>query len=98
MKFFAFYYGEEGTKIIAEETHGLPCSKYDGEINAEENPVLAVMIEKLNDDWESCSEPFNSLSTNVAYGYFDANFGVINGVYTPEEAAQYVEDLHALER
>lgn len=98
MKFWQFYYGEEGTKIIAEDTFALPCSRYDGEIDAKEHPVLAGMIAALNDDWTAVTEPFNSLSTNVAYGYFDATFGVMTGVYTPEEAAQYVEDLHMAER
>lgn len=98
MKFWQYYYGEEGTRIIAEETAGLPCSQYNGQIDESLHPVLAAMITALNDDWAACTEPFNSLSTNVAYGYFDASFGVITGVYSPEEAAQYVEDLHALER
>lgn len=98
MKFWQFYYGEEGTRIIAEDTSALPCSRYDGEIDAAAHPVLASMIGALNDDWSAVTEPFNSLSTTVAYGYFDATFGVMTGVYTPKEAAQYVEDLHAAER
>lgn len=98
MKFWQFYYGEEGTKIIAEDSSALPCSKYDGTIDETNHPVLAAMITALNDDREAVKEPFNTLSTNVAYGFFDATFGVINGVYSPEEAAQYVEDLHAGER
>jgi len=98
MKFWQFYYGEEGTSIIAEQTAGLPCSNYNGKIDAKEHPVLSIMIKALNDDWKACKEPFNSLSTNVAYGFFDATFSVICGVSTPEEAAQYVEDLQAGER
>lgn len=98
MKFWEFYYGEEGTKIIAEQTSALPCSQYNGTIDAAKHPVLSSMITALNDDWTAVKEPFNALSTNVAYGFFDATFGVINGVYTPKEAAQYVEDLHAQER
>ena len=98
MKFWQFYYGEEGTKIIAEDTSALPCSKYDGTIDTQAHPVLAAMITALNDDWEAITEPFNSMSTTVAYGYFDATFGVMTGVYTPQEASQYVEDLHMAER
>lgn len=98
MKFWQFYYGEEGTKMIAEDTAALPCSRYEGEIDAARHPVLASMIEALNDDWTAVTEPFNSLSTTVAYAYFDATFGVMTGVYTPQEAAQYIEDLHAAER
>lgn len=98
MELWKFYYGEEGTNIIAEETSALPCSQYNGEIDAGQHPVLATMIEALNDDWKAVTEPFNSLSSTVAYGYFDATFGVMTGVYTPEEAAQYVEGLQAEER
>lgn len=98
MKFWSFYYGPEGTKIIAEETAGLPCSSYSGTIDATQHPVLATMITALNDDWQAVTEPFNSLTTNVAYGFFDATQGVITGVYSPEEAAAYVEGLQALER
>lgn len=98
LKFWQFYYGEEGTGIIAEETSALPCSRYDGKINEAEHPVLAAMITALNDDWTAVTEPFNSLSTNVAYGFFDAACGVMTGVYTPQEAAQYIEDLHSSER
>lgn len=98
MKFWQFYYGEEGTRIIAEDTSALPCSKYEGTIDTQAHPVLAAMISALNDDWDAVTEPFNSMSTTVAYGYFDATFGVMTGVYTPQEAAQYVEDLHMAER
>ena len=98
MKFWQFYYGEEGTRIIAEDTSALPCSKYNGTIDTQAHPVLAAMITALNDDWDAVTEPFNSMSTTVAYGYFDATFGVMTGVYTPEDAAQYVEDLHMVER
>ena len=98
MKFWQFYYGEEGTKIIADDTSALPCSNSDGTIDTPAHPVLAAMFTALNDDWEAITEPFNSMSTTVAYGYFDATFGVMTGVYTPQEASQYVEDLHMAER
>lgn len=98
LKFWSFYYGEEGTKIIAEETAALPCSKYNGTIDKSVHPVLSTMIAALNDDWDAVTEPFNSLSTNVAYGFFDATFGVMTGVYTPQDAVQYIEDLQAEER
>lgn len=98
MQFWNFYYGEEGTKIIVEDTAALPCSTYNGTIDTAEHPVLGIMIEALNDDWNAVTEPFNSLSSTVAYGYFDATFGVMTGVYTPEEAADYVEGLQSVER
>ena len=98
MQFWQFYYGEEGTRIIAEDTAALPCSTYNGQIDESQHPVLSTMITALNDDWKAVTEPFNSLSSNVAYGYFDATFGVMTGVYTPEEAADYVENLQSAER
>ena len=75
MQFWQFYYGEEGTRIIAEDTAALPCSTYNGQIDESQHPVLSTMITALNDDWKAVTEPFNSLSSNVAYGYFDATFG-----------------------
>lgn len=98
MQFWQFYYGEEGTRIIAEDTAALPCSTYNGQIDESQHPVLSTMIAALNDDWKAVTEPFNSLSSNVAYGYFDATFGVMTGVYTPEQAADYVENLQSAER
>ena len=98
MQFWQFYYGEEGTRIIAEDTAALPCSTYNGQIDESQHPVLSTMITALNDDWKAVTEPFNSLSSNVAYGYFDATFGVMTGVYTPEQAADYVENLQSAER
>ncbi len=98
MRFFSYYYGEPGTKIIAEETFALPTSRYDGQIDESQHPVLSEMIKKLNDGWASTKEPFSSLSTNVGNTLFDAIFGVINGIYTPKQACQVVEDAMALER
>jgi len=98
MKFFEFYYGKTGTKIIAEDTKGLPTTSYDGAVDAQKNPVFSEMLIRLNDDWASVKEPFSSLSTNVGNTLFDAIFGVINGIYSPEEACQVVEDAMALER
>lgn len=99
MKFFQFYYGQEGTDIIVKESSGLPTTKFDGEVNKEEHPILAEMIAQLNNsEWQSVDQPYNQMSQNMGNTMFDSIWGVINGVYSPEEAAQTMEDAMALER
>ncbi|XID93913.1 ABC transporter substrate-binding protein [Paenibacillaceae bacterium WGS1546] len=99
MKFFEFYYGDPGTKIIAEKTFNLPTTKYTGTIDADTHPVLAELLTALNDEeWKSSKEPFSYLATHVGNSLFDSIWGVINGVYTPEQAAQVVKDAMMLER
>ena len=99
MKFFQFYYGPEGTDIIVKESSGLPTTKFDGEVNKEEHPILAEMIAQLNNsEWQSVDQPYNQMSQNMGNTLFDSIWGVINGVYSPEEAAQTMEDAMALER
>lgn len=98
IKFFAYYYGDEGTSIIVN-TNQLPTTKFSGKIDQNTHPVFATMVKALNDNtWKSAKEPFSSLSTNVGNKLFESIWGVINGVYTPKQAAQVVEDAMASER
>ena len=57
------------------------------------------MIAQLNNsEWQSVDQPYNQMSQNMGNTMFDSIWGVINGVYSPEEAAQTMEDAMALER
>ena len=53
IKFLKFYYGPEGTAIIARDNQSVPVTRYEGEIDAESYPVFAKVMERMNDDWES---------------------------------------------
>jgi ABC-type sugar transport system, periplasmic component len=98
MDFWQFFYGPEGTKIVAEDNMILPTSKYNGTIDKEKTPVFATMLEAMNNSVIGVKEPFAQLPTATGQALFDSIYGVINKTYTPEQAAKYVEDTLARER
>ena len=93
IKFLKFYYGPEGTAIIARDNQSVPVTRYEGEIDAESYPVFAKVMERMNDDWErpeTC--PYMTLPGQFETTYFESMAGVINGIYTPEEALRYMDE------
>ena len=93
IKFLKFYYGPEGTEIIAAENQSVPVTRYEGEIDADKYPVFARVIERMNDDWESPDTcPNMKLPGQFETTYFESMVGVINCIYTPEEALQFLDD------
>ena len=90
-KFFEFYYGEEGAQIVAN-TNMLPTSKFSGTVDAEKNPVFAQIVDLYNEEgWSNQFQPYGYMATNVADTWADSMWGVALGNYTPEEAAEKVE-------
>lgn len=93
IKFLKFYYGPEGTEIIAKNNQSVPVTRYEGEIDSEKYPVFGRVIERMNDDWESPDTcPNMTLPGQFETTYFESMVGVINGIYTPEEALQFMDD------
>lgn len=93
IKFLKFYYGPEGTAIIARDNQSVPVTRYEGEIDAESYPVFAKVMERMNDDWESPETcPNMTLPGQLETTYFESMAGVINGIYTPEEALRYMDE------
>lgn len=91
--FLKFYYGEQGTGIIARDNQSIPVTKYDGEIDKEKYPVFARVMEKMNDDWESPAAcPDMYIPGQLINQYRESMIGVINGIYTPEEALSYMDE------
>lgn len=91
--FLKFYYGKEGTEIIAKDNQSIPITKYTGEIDTEKYPVFARVIEKMNDDWESpkaCPDMY--ISGQLINQYRESMIGVVNGTYTPEEALDFMDE------
>ncbi|GFI37544.1 multiple sugar-binding protein [Lachnospiraceae bacterium] len=91
--FLKFYYGSEGTEIIAKDNQSIPVTKYTGDIDSEKYPVFARVIESMNDDWESpkaCPDMY--ISGQLINQYRESMIGVINGTYTPEEAAAFMDE------
>ena len=70
----------------------MAITTYDVDIDAEEHPVFARVLEKIKDDWESPTfAPNMYLPGDLEPAYHDAITGVLNGVYTAEEACDYLD-------
>lgn len=90
-KFFEFYYSETGAQIVAD-TNMLPTSKFSGTVDAEKNPVFAQIVDLYNEDgWSNQFQPYGYMATNIADTWADSMWGVALGNYTPDEAAERVE-------
>lgn len=95
--FLKFYYGKEGTEIIAKDNQSIPITKYDGEIDASSYPVFARVIDMMNDDWESPTAcPDMYIDGQLINQYRESIIGVINGTYTPEEAVDYMDEQQSM--
>ena len=97
MDFFELFYGPEGAQIQANNTI-IPTTNYSVEIDNESHPLFAQMADTINDDWGGVLEPFAQLPVATGQAMYDSMWGIINGIYTPEQAAQVVEDALARER
>ncbi|MCI8926016.1 MAG: extracellular solute-binding protein [Lachnospiraceae bacterium] len=91
IRFLKFYYGKEGTQIIVD-SNCVPVTKYDGEIDQEQFPVYANIMAAINDDWESPLICPNVYVGTFETTYFESITGVLNGVYTPEEAMDFLDE------
>ena len=55
------------------------------------------VMEKMEDDWESPAlAPNFYLPSDLEAAYHDAITGVINSVYTPEQACDYLDEQMAV--
>lgn len=92
MKFLKFYYGKEGAKIMVDNLVP-PMVKYDGDTNKESHPVFAKVLDEMNkQDWKSPSnQPDLVVPENIGNAMYDSIYGVINGIYKPEEALDIVD-------
>lgn len=95
--FMKFYYGEEGTQIIARDNQSIPVTRYEGEIDSEKYPVFARVMACMGDDWDSpavCPDMY--ISGQLINQYRESMIGVINGTYTPEEALTFMDEQQAM--
>jgi raffinose/stachyose/melibiose transport system substrate-binding protein len=92
MKFLSFFYSNEGANILIEN-QVVPILKSDREIDSDLHPVFASVMKVMNDSsWVSQpNQPDLIVSEGIANAMYDSIYGVINGIYTPEEAIKVVE-------
>lgn len=100
LDFFRFYYSDEGAKIMLDNLC-TPPTNYGGELDEGflgEHPVFGTVVEAMKQDTVSPVMQPDNVSTE-AYGnaLYDSIYGVINGVYTPEEACDMVDNEIALQ-
>lgn len=76
------------------ENEAPPVVKYTGNVDKEKYPVYADVIGKLNEEgWERpAAQPDLVVSEAVANQLNDSIYGVINGIYKPEEALKLIDD------
>lgn len=93
INFYAFLYGPEGSKIIADEYNALPVGEYEGTPDRENYPAFSALLATVNDaEWKSMkNQPSNVMSSLVQTAFYDSVYGVINQVYTPMQAVQLVQ-------
>ncbi|WP_046174883.1 ABC transporter substrate-binding protein [Domibacillus indicus] len=93
LKLFKFYYGEEGTQIMAENQVP-PMTNAEVTINEEEHPLFKRLVDQIQlEGWESQpNQPDLVVPEAIANAMYDSIYGVINGTYTPKQAAKVVAD------
>ncbi len=84
--FLAFYYSEDAAGISYEGSI-FPATNYSGVAASETQYAMNQMIEALASGWAVPeAAPDQTLTPSVQEALYDGLFGVMQGVYTPEQA------------
>lgn len=91
-RFLAFYYSDEGQKILVDNAQ-TPVTSYQPEVDAATEPVFASVLDVINQDgWTSPeAQPDLVVSAETSNAMYDSIYGVIQGVYTPQKALEVVQ-------
>lgn len=91
-RFLAFYYGPEGIQVMVDNE--IPAmSDIEVEVDSAEHPVFASVMEQVSSP-EYTSQPAQPdlvISEAIGNAMYDSIYGVINGTYTPQQAAEVVQ-------
>ncbi|MCY9594077.1 hypothetical protein PC41400_10705 [Paenibacillus chitinolyticus] len=93
LKLFAFYYGEKGTQIMVENQVP-PMTNTKVTIDEAKNPLFKQLVDQIQlKGWVSQpNQPDLVVPEAIGNAMYDSIYGVINGTYTPEEAAKVVQN------
>jgi raffinose/stachyose/melibiose transport system substrate-binding protein len=93
LKLLTFYYGEEGTQIMVDNQ---VAPMTDAVVNVDEatHPLFKKLVDQVQlEGWNSQpNQPDLVVPESIGSAMYDSIYGVINGTYTPEQAAKVVED------
>ena len=92
--FLAYYYGQEAAALSYAGSI-FPSTNYAGVAATETQYAMNQMIEALASGWAvPVAAPDQTLNAAVQEALYDSLFGVMQGVYTPEQALDNMD--HAL--
>jgi raffinose/stachyose/melibiose transport system substrate-binding protein len=91
-KFIGFYYSDAGQKILVQNAQ-IPVTKYPVAVDGASSPVFAAIVQQLNaPGWTSpLAQPDLVVSADTANAMYDSIYGVMEGVYSPSQALQVVQ-------
>lgn len=93
LRLLAFYYGEKGTQIMVENQIP-PMTNTKVTIDEAEHPLFKQLVDQIQmEGWESQpNQPDLVVPEAIGNAIYDSIYGVINGIYSPEQAAKVVQD------
>ncbi|WP_332632533.1 ABC transporter substrate-binding protein [Halalkalibacter flavus] len=91
MAFLKFYYSEEGAQVMVDNQVP-PVIQFEGEVDEKSHSVFAKVMEQMNQPgWESQpNQPDLVVPSQIGDAINESIYGVINGIYSPEEALSVV--------
>lgn len=93
--FLAYYYSEEAAGISYEGSI-FPATNYSGVAASETQYAMNQMIDALASGWAVPeAAPDQTLTPSVQEALYDGLFGVMQGVYTPEQALDNMDSALA---
>jgi raffinose/stachyose/melibiose transport system substrate-binding protein len=93
LKLFKFYYGKEGTQIMVENQVP-PMTNASVSVDETKHPLFKKLVDQEHlEGWKSQpNQPDLVVPESIASAMYDSIYGVINGTYTPKQAAKVVGD------
>lgn len=91
-RFLSFYYGDEGQQILVDNAQ-TPVTDFEPQVDPATQPVFAAVLETITQEgWSSPeAQPDLVVSAETSSAMYDSIYGVIQGVYTPEQALEVVQ-------
>ncbi len=94
MAFLKFRSIPEGTKVVVEQAKTLPATKYTGDVKAV-GAVFGTMLNAIADPYKSGYQLAVMNESSFAQPFWNSITGVMNGLMTPEQAAESMDDWNA---
>ncbi len=96
LRFFKFWYSQEGAKMTLDH-QSMPALAYKGQLDSSSHPAFGEVLKQVQDtSWEgSPNQPDLAVPEAVGNALNDSIYGVINGIFTPQQAVDNVDEAIA---